>query len=382
MPVTSCRYFNGYKPCGRHSICDQFCPSMSVPSTRILVISLEAMGAVLRSTVILPAIKAKFPNSHITWITKKPMQQILRGNPYIDRVLAVCEEDLLVLSALEFDIAYVIDKSLVAAGVLSKTTVDLIYGFVADPNSGSILPATSAAKELWEIGLNDEKKFFLNQKPETQLLLEALELSNYQPKGYSSPLTEADLREVDRRLKTWRRSEKPLIGVNTGCSGVIPYKKLTVEFQRKLITEIKKQKLGDVVLLGGPEDTVRNQQIAYGLDVIETPTLSGVKDGYLSAAACDVIVTGDSLGMHMGIALEKWVVAWFGPTCAQEIDLFGRGRKVLSQVSCGPCWKRLCQNQPMCYDLVPLNEILKGIVEGIEWLTSATLSSKLPSLET
>ncbi len=379
MPVTSCRHFSGYKPCGRHVICDQFCPSMSVPSTRILVISLEAMGAVLRSTVILPAIKSKFPNSHITWITKKPMHLLLKGNPYIDRLFSVCEEDLISLSALEFDIAYAVDKSLLAAGVLAKTGADFVYGFIADPSSGSILPATSAARELWEIGLNDEKKFFQNKKPETQLLLEALELSHFAPKGYANPVPESELMVVQKRRKEWKQADKLVIGINTGCSGVIPYKKLPVEFQRKMIAEIRRKNLGNVVLLGGPEDTVRNQQIAYGLDVFESSTTSGIRDGYLSVAACDIIVTGDSLGMHMGIALEKWVVSWFGPTCAHEIDDFGRGYKILTQSSCSPCWKRVCQNQPMCYDLVPLNEILRGISEGREWLSTISLS-KQPSL--
>ncbi len=380
MPVTSCRYFNGYKPCGRHKICDQLCPSLSVPSTRVIVISLEAMGAVLRSTVLLPAIKSKFPNSHITWVTKKPMQEILQTNPYIDRVFTTAADDLLALSALEFDIAYVVDKSLQAAGVLKNTSADLIYGFVADPNSGAILPATSGARELWEIGLSDEKKFFQNKKAESQLLLETMELSHYQHRGYASPLHGKDLKVVAQRRRAWQKGNEPIIGINTGCSGVIPYKKLSVNFQRQMIREFQRLKLGTVVLLGGPEDTVRNQQIAYGLNVIESPTTAGVRDGFLSAAACDIIVTGDSLGMHMGIALEKWVVAWFGPTCAHEIELFGRGKKVLSQISCGPCWKRVCQNKPMCYDLVPFSEMVLGVQEGIAWLNS-TSSCKLPLSE-
>jgi heptosyltransferase II len=95
-------------------------------------------------------------------------------------------------------------------------------------------------------------------------------------------------------------------------------------------------------------------------------------------AACDLVVTGDSLGMHMAIALKKWVVAWFGPTCAHEIDLFERGYKVLSQTSCGPCWKRSCKMTPMCYDQVSLTEILKGLKMGVDWERS--ISSYKPPL--
>ena len=43
----------------------------------------------------------------------------------------------------------------------------------------------------------------------------------------------------------------------------------------------------------------------------------------------DVVVCSDTLGMHLAIALKKKIVVLFGPTCPQEIDLYGRGVKAL-----------------------------------------------------
>ena len=119
------------------------------------------------------------------------------------------------------------------------------------------------------------------------------------------------------------------------------------------------------MLLGGKSETERNQAIAYGLHVIQSDTQSGLRDGILSVAACDVVVSGDSLGMHLGIALQKWVVAWFGPTCAHEIDFFDRGVAVLSKADCGPCWKRTCSKSTMCYDLVDPKELVNAVGAGI-----------------
>ena len=107
--------------------------------------------------------------------------------------------------------------------------------------------------------------------------------------------------------------------------------------------------------------------------MIQSPTRKGLRDGLASVEACDLIFSGDSLGMHMGIALKKWVVAWFGPTCAQEIDLYGRGVKVMTKATCSPCWKRVCSQPVMCYDQVDFDQALNGLSKGIEWLT---LSSK------
>ncbi|XGC82100.1 glycosyltransferase family 9 protein [Bdellovibrio bacteriovorus] len=298
----------------------------------------------------------------ITWVTDAPAHQLLKNHPAIDRVLTTSESDLLQLSALEFEAAFVIDKSLKAAGVIKKTTVDFIYGFVNDPRTGAILPATPAAEELWSLGLDNHKKFFINEKPETQLMIEALELGEFQRDEYWLPLTASEEFQSQERRATWLDKKEILIGLNTGCSNVIAHKKLTVEYHRLLIRHIHlSYPNASIVLLGGPEDTERNKAIAEGLDVISSETQSGLRDGLVSIAACDVVVTGDSLGMHMAISQKKQVIAWFGPTCAHEIDLYERGFKILTKSPCSPCWKRTCEKSIMCYDQVSLEEVLHAL---------------------
>lgn len=363
--MTSCRHFSGYKPCGKNPFCNESCAHKSVPTVHLLVIHLGAIGAVVRATSLLKSMKRKYPGSHVTWVTDTPSDQLLRHHPWIDRVLTTKSEDLLSLSVLEFDIAFMIDKSLKAAGVLKHTRADQVFGFKVDPRGGAILPATPAADELWRLGLDNHRKFVINQKPETQLMVEALELGAFERDEYSLAMTLAEEVEGRRRHNEWREDKDFVLGINTGCSTVIPYKKLTVEFQRQIIQTIQKELNVSIVLLGGPEDTERNQQIAAGLPVIQSSTTSGLRDGLVSVAACDMVLTGDSLGMHMAIALKKHVIAWFGPTCAQEIDLYERGEKILTKAPCAPCWKRLCDKQTLCYDQVSLSDVIGALKRGI-----------------
>lgn len=388
MAMTSCRYFSGYKPCGKSAVCDQDCGHLDVPQIRVLVIHLGALGAVVRATSLLKAMKRKFPSSHITWVTDAPAHQLLKNHPRIDRVLTSSQEDLLQLRALDFDLSFVIDKSLKASGIRSLTTAEMTYGFVVEPQTGAVLPATAAAQELWEIGLNDQRKFFENKKPETQLLQEALELGPYRRDEYDLVMTGAEKAEAYARRQAWtKNSSQPVLGFNTGCSHVIAAKKWTVEYHRHLLRELIQRGYENIVLLGGPEDTQRNQQIAEGLAVVSTPTESGLRDGLISLEACDIVVTGDSLGMHLAIAQKKYVIAWFGPTCAHEIDLYGRGEVLLSQAqtgaqACGPCWKRSCGKSLMCYDRMDQNDVLSAIQKGETWLKNQSSLSKQPFLET
>lgn len=379
MSETNCRYFTGYKPCGLNPVCDTSCPVYSQVEEHILIIHLEALGAVLRSTSLLPAIKRKYPHAHVTWVTKSPAHELLKNIPQIDRVLTLGSEDLLKLSALEFDLAFVIDKSLTASGVIKQTKVTEIRGFAADSN-GAILPANSEAKELWEIGLSDRKKFFENQKTEQQLVHESLGLGPYFRDDYQINLNAGERELASLRHREWTGGAKALIGINTGCSPALPHKKLSVQGHRRLIETIARDLPGlPIVLLGGPEDKERNEAIGYGLPVIQSPTQRGLRDGLASVAACDLVFSGDSLGMHMAIGLKKWVVAWFGPSCPQEIDLYGRGRKILTQAPCSPCWKRVCHKPKMCYDLVDFEGVASALAEGLNWLT---LSSKPHTPET
>jgi heptosyltransferase-2 len=377
MAEIGCRHFNGYKPCGKSSNgCDRSqCTSYSSVQERILVVHLEALGAVLRSTSLIPAIKRKYPRSHITWVTKAPAQNFLNDLP-VDRVVT---SDFHRLAALRFDLAFVIDKSLEASGILAMTRASEVRGFRADELTGAILPANPQARELWDLGLDDHRKFFVNQKTEQQLVHEALALGDFRRDEYQVVLSPAEKVTAAARRAQWGGG--PVIGLNTGCANTLPAKKLSVEQHRRLIREIMKAiPEAAIVLLGGPEDTKRNAQISEGLPAIQSPTELGVRDGLASVEACDLVVSGDSLGMHMAIALKKWTVVWFGPTCAQEIDLYERGVKIRSAAPCSPCWKRACGQKVMCYDQVEISHVLQGLQEGMKWLSISSSKPLSPEI--
>jgi heptosyltransferase II len=387
MYEVKCRHFSGYKPCVHQpaEVCGSSCSKKDIRQISILFIHLGAIGAVVRSTSLLGLIKKKYPSSLITWVTDSPSDQLLRNHPQVDRVLTTSGSDLLCLSALEFDVGFVVDKSLKASGVLKHTKVDMLFGFVADEKTGAIHPVNGSAQELWEIGLNNQKKFFENKKTEQHLMAEALELGPWNKQEYFLPLSNEEKKlSADRKLKWQKKWYQPVIGFNTGCSSQIPYKKWTVEFHRKVILKLNQEGFSNLVLLGGPEDQERNQQISRDLPVEQSPTNLGLRDGLASVDACDMVISGDSLGMHLAIARKKYVLAWFGPTCAHEIELYGRGEALISPVKCGPCWKRNCQNELMCYDQISIDAVLMAVQKGFNnWKSLTPFSlTKQPFLET
>lgn len=77
-----------------------------------------------------------------------------------------------------------------------------------------------------------------------------------------------------------------------------------------LINKFLSKRKYKIVLLGGPEDTERNKEIAdyFRGRVINTPTNEGVRKGACFESIPQVIITGDSFGMHLAIALKNMLL--------------------------------------------------------------------------
>lgn len=367
--IHNCKHFNGYKPCFPGTNClETGCVDPLPRGTNILLVNLEAMGNVLVTTSLLPAIKRKYPGSTISWITLKNVLPLLQGNPLIDHVYAWDAESRMVLDAMKFDVVMNVDKSVHAGAFTMGLAAGVRLGYGID-GKGIIIPLNQEAEYNYRLGLDDELKFRVNRKPNAQLLAEALGLP-YGRDEYILHLTSEEQAFCRRyRRQVGIPDEKKVVGFNTGCSLLYPNKKMTVEQHIVLIDSLARETGAALVLLGGPEDTERNAEIKRKAKekVILTPTQEGVRRGVCYENICDIVVTGDSFGMHVAIALKKRVIAWFGVSCPQEVDLFDRGVKLIPEhLACSPCWKKSCPYNIECVQLIDLDRIVEEVKGSIQ----------------
>ncbi len=331
LKPSDCKHFNGYKPCFPGTSCADGCIDPQPRGTRVLIINLEAMGNVLVTTSLLPAIKRKYPQSTISWITLGNAVRLLDHNPYLDHVYVWEPASWQILQAMEFDVAMNFDKSIHAGAFIRSIKAKKKLGYGIDPN-GVIIPLNREAEYNYRLGLDDHLKFHINRKPNTQLLAEAVGL-RYQRDPYALNLSKEEEIFVDRyrsemHLRENVDDKQPVIvGFNTGCSLLYPNKKMTIDQHVVLVNALSERDGLKLVLLGGLEDTERNAEICrqVGGKVISTPTTEGVRRGICYESLCDCVISGDSFGMHVGIGLQKYIIAWFGVSCPQEIDLYDRG---------------------------------------------------------
>jgi len=79
--------------------------------------------------------------------------------------------------------------------------------------------------------------------------------------------------------------------------------------------------------------------------------------------SCRLIITADSLGLHICLAIKKRFIALFGPTSHKEIYFYGYGSYILpdSKYKCIPCLKPVCQKKTQCMDLINPQKVMEAI---------------------
>ena len=369
MNSVDCTLFTGYKPCEPGKVCP--CDDTKPFGHRILIVNLDFIGDVLMTTALLPAIKRKYPESTVQWITRKEALPVLEQNPYLHRIWIWDDESRLILERMRFETVLNADKNQNSSAFTLTVDAGEKLGFGLNEN-GAVIPLNPEAGYNYRMGLDDRLKFKENTRSGLDILAETWKL-DYQEEEYVLQLTEQE----KAFTKSYRKQigagpNDCVIGLNTGCSALYPLKKMTVDQHIELIRLLEERLPGvRILLLGGRSETERNALINQGAGgrAVETPTTEGLRRGILYENACDIVVTGDTLGMHIAIGLKKTVVAWFGLSCAAEIELFGRGRKIISELECAPCWKRSCDD-PVCLKTLDMTAMAD---------TVKTLHAYLPS---
>jgi|TARA_Y100000310_G_C20703189_1_gene832001 heptosyltransferase-2 len=318
----------------------------------VLVIKLGAIGDVIRTTAILPGLNDKYKDCKVDWVTKKDSFDILKNNNFINKIYLI-GSDINSIKDNEYDLIINLDDDYDACKLISELKSKKIIGAHLKNNERTYTDDSS----LWfDLGLiskfGKEKADELkskNKKTYQEIMYRILDLE-YKKQEPILILTDkelsfgkifADKNKIDEN--------NPVIGINTGAGGRWQDKKLsekdTAELIDKLNNEISNAKL---LLFGGPGERERNKKIKNSIksSIIDAGCDNSLMEFASLINLCNILVTSDSLALHMGIALKKKIVAFFGPTSSAEIEIYDKGDKVIPKRGCLCCYKKKCDIPP------------------------------------
>ncbi len=359
-----CVHFRGDKPCRFRRPCEA-CPEYAPFSgrTRVLLIKCRAQGDVLRTTALLPPLRRKFPEAHVTWVVDPESVDLLAANPLLDRVLPYDLESVVALGAQDFDVLISLDKEPGLAGLAEQTRAAAKFGFGLNA-AGNLSIFNPEAAYVFALGVDDDLKFRSNQKTYQEIAAEAAVLDYRRDEYVFFPPEESG----ERAAAFWKNrrisSRRPAVGLNTGAGSKFETKQWPAAHYAKLIRLLLAKTDANIFLLGGLREKAFNEALAAKFHGRGRVFNTGAGNSLLEFAGfidrLDLVVTSDTLGLHLAVALRKNVVALFGSTCPQEIDLYGRGVKLFLGESCAPCYKKTCDDG-RCMSLIAPESVFAEI---------------------
>jgi len=280
-----------------------------------------SLGDVLRTTVLL----YPFRDDQVTWLVDKDAYPLLAGNPYIKRILIFDLATVLQLQRERFDTIINLEKVPGLCALADSISAWRRYGFRFDEMSGTA-QAYDQCEHVFELCRDtDLKRSHTGNWQESLLGIVGAEwkgqeyILGYQPKT----------------------DEKYDIGFNWTVGSKWP---------NKAWPKKQWQELEELLLQDGR--TISWQQ-----------GMENLNDYMEWINSCRLLVTNDSLGLHIALALRKKVVILYGPTNQHETHFYGRGEVLYpeTKLECIPCLQQVCRQEKHCMESIPADHVRDAV---------------------
>ena len=292
-----------------------------------------SLGDVLRTTPLL----VLYPKDSITWVTDLAAFPLLEGNTRIHKVLPYDFTTSLQLTAEEFDRVINLEKIPGICALADRIRARRSrYGFTFNSQSGEA-EAFDKAYEVLAVSCDPQAKK-QNKRPSQELLFEMVG-AKWNGERYSLGYQPSGIEQYDVALNTqvgekWPSKAWPLLNWDV---------------------------LEEVLVKQGYRVT-RQDELKGGKRVNRFNTLPAYMDWLYSSR---LLVSNDSLGLHLGLAMDKKVLGLFGPTPSSEVHFYGQGEAILPTIDCAhhPCFREKCLIDHNCMETINPEQVLDKIRE-------------------
>ncbi len=351
----------------------------TIQKVRILIVKLGSIGDIVHTLPSLAALRHALPHAEISWVVEQRVAEILRDNPFLDRLIEVDtkalkrglmsgetlrapRQQLRRLRASAFDLALDFQGLLKSASIARLSGARRIFGFSRE-------------------GLREPASRFLLSKTvfvpkHTHVIHKNLGLVN-SALGIPVPQDSNDL-EFPIQMDSSHESEadKALDGTGEGYAilnpgGGWPTKLWSPERFGELSDQIWDNHALRSLITYGPGEIELAKRVLSSSRCGKARAVSlSLKGFYALAKRAQVYVGGDTGPTHIAVAGGAPVVGLFGPT---EWWRNGSPRQddvcvERAEIDCrADCHRRACSNW-ICMD-IEVERLLQAVTERLERVT-------------
>lgn len=286
-----------------------------------------SLGDVFRSTVALHL----FKGDNVTWLTSPEGAELLTGNPHIYE-LAIWNgySQPSMFRGRKFDILINLEKDAFVCRMADGMDAATKVGFRRSGSDEEIAAFNPSAGDVLSLSKDFSKRNGENAPCFQQSLFHMIGIREWRGENYI-------LAREPETVETYD------VGFNTEVGAKWPTKKWPISHWEKLSETLA----------------------SIGISVSWQRGLNDLNEYIGWINSCRLLVTNDSLCVHLAQALNKQVIMLVGPTFSSEIFMGGNGVKLAADTDCpkNPCFSGKCDHEKHCMETISPEMVAEAVFE-------------------
>lgn len=295
---------------------------------KFLIIRFSSIGDIVLTTPVVRAIKNKFPNSEVHFVTKRAFIDLVQYNPYVDKVFLLDESLSRLAAALRSEkYTHIIDLHHNLRTTILKLKLIRVKSFTFRKlNFIKWVYIRTKWQVMPPIHIVDR---YLKSVEPLDVHNDGQGLDFFLPPNFKIP---------DKKIPSLFRADYIAI--------VVGAKHFTKRIPQHRVVELCKSIKMPIVLLGGPEDNGLGEAVAAqsGLHVFNACGKLTLLESAAVIKDAKVVITSDTGLMHIAAAFKRNIISIWGNT-TPELGMYpyysGDQSRIfeVSGLSCRPCSK-------------------------------------------
>lgn len=332
---------------------------------RIVVCKFKGLGSIIQCTPMLAALRNRYPNAEIVFVSTKANEQFLRRIGTIDRIVIINDKSF---GKLVTSIA----KS---CWTLLRMRPDVYIDLEIYSDFSTLVTLFSCARNRigfylrsssFRMGIYTHMMFFNTEVQIAEVYLQIARLFG----PVTEPVSLYPLYEgIDKASLIL--PEKAYIVVNPNASDLRIERRWGADKFRALIADCiahYPDKL--VVLVGSPAERAYTEEVSNGLPDDRVWNLAGKTSidqliGLIRHAA--LVVTNDTGPMHIAFSCKSPTICLFGPCSPVQYGWVEHARIIYKRMYCSPCVHDFgtapCRGNNVCMQQISVAEVMMVITD-------------------
>lgn len=345
--------------------------ALDKPFKTIAICKFKGMGSIIQATPMIHALRRRFPEAKIVFVSTKANQTLLSRIVWIDQVVVVDDRNIFrfiitniaslfrlmrMRPGVYFDLEIYSDYStLFAVGTCSKNRI----GFYLRSSS-------------FRMGIYTHMMFFNTQVPISRAYLQLAGLLGCNAE-------ETVFFPLHQHIAPCQKAADPYIVVNPNSSDLRLERRWDKEnFIALILRLLTSYPSTEVYMIGNRAEQAYTDDIAARINNVRVKSLAGrttIDELIGIIAGAQLMISNDTGPMHIAFCTHTPVVCLFGPCSPRQYGGMNTSAYIAyKQVYCSPCVHDFivppCKGNNVCMKLISVGEVLS--------LTDLALAARQP----